>query len=79
VDSNNQIYALFDWVLNLKPGHLPPVPWKLRKCETVTGNEKFLTSLQRDIMLGPEKNSRFKTGALQEDVILLWNNIGNGN
>ena len=70
------IKRLMSWALKLEAGDLPPVPWKLNICSTVTGNEKFLKSLQRDIKKGP-KGERARFGALQDDVINLWNLIGN--
>jgi hypothetical protein len=71
---NKQLYPLMDWALTLKPEDLPSAPWKLRSCVTTTDNEKFLTSLQRDIRKGPT-SPRAKYGALQEDVIKIWNVI----
>jgi len=64
--------ALIDWVLNLKPEELPPVPWRLSACSTVTDNQVFLTSLKRDLLKGPD-HPRARFGTIQQTVILIWN------
>jgi hypothetical protein len=62
--------AAADFCLRLAPGDLPPVPFRLNACTTVSDARRFLRSLQADIERGPSGPRAFY-GALQAELIEL--------
>ncbi len=66
------IAQLITWAYNLTPDQLPKEPWKLSQGVKVVGNEKFLSSIKRDIEEGPLA-PRARTGALIDDIKNMWN------
>jgi hypothetical protein len=69
--------ALAERILKLTPEDLPPVPFESRQGERVIDSEKFLTSFQGEIRYG-EDHPRSRTGALQEEMRILWGLLGSG-
>tara|TARA_R100000655_G_C2969002_1_gene190052 strand:- start:250 stop:498 length:249 start_codon:yes stop_codon:yes gene_type:complete len=78
ISEKELINRLMSWALNLEVGELPPTPWTFYSCLVVDNNEKFLKAIKQDIQHGPN-GPRAKTGAIQADVIRIWNKIGNKN
>ncbi len=54
----------------LEVGDLPPSPFKLQPCVTITDAGMFLESIRREVDLGPS-SARARLGTLQDDLRFL--------
>jgi hypothetical protein len=60
------VINLFDWVEQLTPEELPPVPWLLHPSVRVIDNSRFLFALQQDAKRATSWRARF--GVLHNDM-----------